>query len=153
FGQRVEHLNGPRHRPHLASGWPTGASHSRVLCNGYGVAVMDITSASASARKGAVSMSVQQVRFLVVGAGIQGLARAWQLARRLRAAGRGDGSDVLVIDKSAIGAGASGVACGVIRNNYFQPAMRELMAHSVGVWESDPEAFSYHPVGYLQAAP
>jgi glycine/D-amino acid oxidase-like deaminating enzyme len=31
--------------------------------------------------------------------------------------------------------------------------MRELMAHSVGVWESDPEAFSYHPVGYLQAAP
>ena len=28
--------------------------------------------------------------------------------------------------------------------------MRELMAHSVGVWESDPEGFSYHPVGYLQ---
>ena len=24
------------------------------------------------------------------------------------------------------------------------------MAHSVGVWESDPEAFSYHPVGYMQ---
>ena len=28
--------------------------------------------------------------------------------------------------------------------------MRELMAHSVGVWESDQEVFSYHPVGYLQ---
>ena len=28
--------------------------------------------------------------------------------------------------------------------------MRELMAHCVDVWESDPEAFSYHPVGYLQ---
>jgi len=89
----------------------------------------------------------------VIGAGIHGLSTAWQLATQLRASGRGDGSDVLVIDKSGVGAGASGVACGVIRNNYFQPAMRELMAHSVGVWESDPEAFSYHPVGYMQAAP
>ena len=24
------------------------------------------------------------------------------------------------------------------------------MAHSVGVWDSDPQAFSYHPVGYMQ---
>ncbi len=40
-----------------------------------------------------------------------------------------------------------------VRNNYFQPAMRELMAHSVSVWESDPDAFSYHPVGFLQIAP
>ena len=31
--------------------------------------------------------------------------------------------------------------------------MRELMAHSVAVWESDPGAFAYHPVGYLQIAP
>src|SRR5260370_19765859 len=30
--------------------------------------------------------------------------------------------------------------------------MRELMAHNVSVWESDPEAFSYHPVGFLQTA-
>ena len=27
------------------------------------------------------------------------------------------------------------------------------MAHSVEVWESDPEAFSYHPVGYMQISP
>ena len=31
--------------------------------------------------------------------------------------------------------------------------MRRLMAHSVGVWDSDPEAFSYHPVGYMQISP
>ena len=31
--------------------------------------------------------------------------------------------------------------------------MRELMAHSVEVWESDPQAFSYHPVGYMQISP
>ena len=58
-----------------------------------------------------------------------------------------------MIDKSGIGSGASGIACGVVRNNYFQPAMRELMAHSVEVWESDPEAYSYHPVGYMQISP
>lgn len=92
-------------------------------------------------------------RYVIIGAGIHGLATAWNLARRLRVAGKGGGEDVLVIDKSGIGAGASGVACGVVRNNYFQPAMRELMAHSVGVWESDPEAFAYHGVGYIQIAP
>ncbi len=94
-----------------------------------------------------------RVRYVVVGAGVHGLSTAWHLARELRTRGEGGGDDVVVIDKSGIGAGASGIACGVIRNNYFQPAMRRLMAHSVSVWESDPTAFSYHPVGYLQAAP
>jgi len=91
--------------------------------------------------------------YLVIGAGIHGLSTAWHLARELKARGRGDGRDVLVVDKGGIGAGASGIACGVIRNNYYQPAMRELMAHSVAVWESDPEAFHYHPVGYMQISP
>ena len=93
------------------------------------------------------------VRYVVVGAGVHGLSTAWHLARELRARGLGTGSDVVVLDKTAVAAGASGIACGVIRNNYFQPAMRRLMAHSVAVWESDPSTFSYHPVGYLQAAP
>ena len=31
--------------------------------------------------------------------------------------------------------------------------MRELMAHSVSVWERDPSAYSYHPVGYMQISP
>ena len=93
------------------------------------------------------------VRYVVVGAGVHGLSTAWHLAGELRRRGIGSGSDVLVLDKTGIAAGASGIACGVIRNNYFQPAMRGLMAHSVALWESDPAAFSYHPVGYLQAAP
>ena len=71
----------------------------------------------------------------------------------LKASGKGSGADILVVDKTAIAAGASGIACGVVRNNYFQPAMRELMAHSVEVWESDPKAYSYHPVGYMQISP
>ncbi len=93
------------------------------------------------------------IRFVVIGAGIHGLSTAWHLAENLRKSGKGGGKDVIVLDKTAIAAGASGIACGVVRNNYFQPAMRRLMAHSVSVWESDMEAFSYHPVGYMQISP
>jgi len=91
--------------------------------------------------------------YVIVGAGIHGLSTAYHLALELKARGRGDGRDVLVIDKTSIGAGASGIACGVVRNNYFQPAMRQLMAQCVETWESDPKAYSYHPVGYMQISP
>lgn len=91
--------------------------------------------------------------YVIIGAGIHGLSTAYHLALELKARGRGEGSDILVLDKTAIGAGASGIACGVVRNNYFQPAMRELMAQCVEVWESDPRAYSYHPVGYMQISP
>jgi len=84
--------------------------------------------------------------YVVVGAGIHGLSTAYHLALELKAKNKGSGADILIVDKSGISAGATGIACGVVRNNYFQPAMRELMAHSVNVWESDPKAYSYHPV-------
>src|SRR5947208_1162254 len=71
------------------------------------------------------------------------------LARELRARGSGSGADIVVLDKSSPGAGASGIACGVVRNNYFQPAMSELMQACVEVWESDPAAYHYNPVGYI----
>ncbi len=93
------------------------------------------------------------VKYLIVGAGIHGLSTAYHLALQLKAKGQGSGEDILVVDKTAIAAGASGIACGVVRNNYFQPAMRELMAQCVEVWESDPKAYSYHPVGYMQISP
>jgi len=92
----------------------------------------------------------KSIRYCIIGAGIHGLSTAWHLARELKARGTGDGSDIVVIEKSEAGAGPSGIACGVVRNNYFQPAMRELMAHSVEIWEANAEAFEYHPVGYLQ---
>lgn len=92
----------------------------------------------------------KSIRYCIIGAGIHGLSTAWHLARELKARGTGDGNDIVVIEKSEAGAGPSGIACGVVRNNYFQPAMRELMAHSVEIWEANAEAFEYHPVGYLQ---
>lgn len=84
-------------------------------------------------------------RHLVIGAGVHGLSTAWHLAEA--------GERVLVVDKSGVAAGASGIACGVIRNNYFQPAMQELMAACVEIWESDPESLHYHGSGYLALAP
>ena len=95
----------------------------------------------------------QSVKYAIIGAGIHGLSTAFHLAQMLKKTGRGSGEDILVVDKTAIAAGASGIACGVVRNNYFQPAMRELMAHSVDVWESDPKTYAYHPVGYMQISP
>ena len=93
------------------------------------------------------------VKYLIIGAGVHGLSTAYHLALELEARGSGSGSDILVVDKAEIAAGASGIACGVVRNNYYQPAMRELMAECVEVWESDPEAYHYHSVGYMQISP
>lgn len=92
-------------------------------------------------------------KFLIIGAGIHGLSTAYHLALELKACGRGSGADILIVDKKAIGAGASGIACGVVRNNYFQPAMRRLMAHCVSVWERHAKTLSYHSVGYMQISP
>ncbi|MGH3048110.1 MAG: NAD(P)/FAD-dependent oxidoreductase [Gaiellaceae bacterium] len=91
--------------------------------------------------------------YVVVGAGIHGLSTAYHLAKELRTRGLGSGGDVVVVEKSEPGAGASGIACGVVRNNYFQPAMSELMQACVEVWESDPEAYAYQPVGYIALGP
>ena len=87
----------------------------------------------------------ESVPVLVIGAGVHGLSTAWHLAKQ--------GQRVLVVDKTDVAAGASGIACGVIRNNYFQPAMSELMAACVEVWESDPEALHYHGSGYIALGP
>ncbi len=84
---------------------------------------------------------MRSVKHLVIGAGVHGLSTAWHLADA--------GEEVLVVDKAGVAAGASGIACGVVRNNYFQPAMSELMAACVEIWESDPETLHYHGSGYI----
>jgi methylglutamate dehydrogenase subunit A len=85
------------------------------------------------------------IPYLIIGAGVHGLSTAWHLAER--------GERALVVDKAGVAAGASGIACGVVRNNYYQPAMAELMAACVEVWESDPETFTYHGSGYVALGP
>jgi glycine/D-amino acid oxidase-like deaminating enzyme len=82
---------------------------------------------------------------VVVGGGVHGLSSAYHLALA--------GQEVIVLEKSRIGAGASGIACGVVRNFYFSPGMAEVIRVSVELFESDPEGFGYHGVGYIAAVP
>ena len=61
-------------------------------------------------------------KYVVIGAGVHGLSSAWHLAMELKARGRGSGADVVVLDKTGPGAGASGIACGCVRNFYMNRA-------------------------------
>ena len=64
-------------------------------------------------------MELKKASYVVVGAGIHGLSTAYHLAKELRGRGSDAGTEVVVVDKATPGAGASGIACGVVRNNYF----------------------------------
>ena len=54
-------------------------------------------------------------RYVIIGAGIHGLSTGWHLATELRRRGLGSGEDILILDKTGIGAGASGIACEIGR--------------------------------------
>src|SRR6059036_2705658 len=87
--------------------------------------------------------------YAVIGAGIHGLSTAWHLAMELEARGSGSGKDIIVLDKSGPGAGASGIACGCVRNLYMTEPLHAILRHSVDVWMYDPVAFGFQQVGYV----
>jgi glycine/D-amino acid oxidase-like deaminating enzyme len=82
---------------------------------------------------------------VVVGGGVHGLSAAWRLAER--------GADVLVLEKDRIGAGASGIAGGIVRNYYRSPAVTDLIRQSVEMFEADPGGYGFRQVGYIAAVP
>jgi len=88
-------------------------------------------------------------RFVVVGAGVHGMSTAWHLAMALERSGKGKGSDVVLIDKQGPGAGATGLACGCVRNLYMTGPLHAILRESVQVWESDPVNFGFQQVGYV----
>src|SRR5437868_8385881 len=91
--------------------------------------------------------------YVVLGGGVHGLSTAYHLALALEQSGKGSGKDVIVLEKNHIAAGASGIACGVVRNFYFSPPMAEVIRVSVELFETDPAGFGFHPVGYIAAVP
>lgn len=96
----------------------------------------------------------KKAKYVIIGAGIHGLSSAWRLAQKIIEAGEKVNGQIVILDKAnKIAAGATGIACGVVRNNYYQPAMRKLMAHSVDIWEQNAKEFSYHSNGYMQISP
>ena len=50
----------------------------------------------------------ESTKYAIIGAGVHGLSTAFHLAQELKATGKGSGADILVIDKTSIGGGASG---------------------------------------------
>ena len=77
------------------------------------------------------------------------MSTAWHLAMALETSGRGKGSDVVLIDNQGPGAGATGLACGCIRNLYMTGPLHSILRESVKVWESDPVNFGFQQVGYV----
>ena len=68
-----------------------------------------------------------------------------------RGRGAGSGADIVVLDKTGPGAGASGIACGCVRNLYMTEPIHAILRHSVDVWTYDPVAFGFQQVGYVSA--
>src|SRR3954471_965181 len=77
----------------------------------------------------------------VVGAGVTGLSVAWHLRRR--------GLDVLVLERSGVAAGASGVQPGGVRQQWGTAVNCRLARESVAFWrEADARLESPVPLGF-----
>ena len=89
------------------------------------------------------------ITYAVIGAGVHGMSTAWHLAMELEKNGTGSGADIVVLDKTAPGAGATGIACGCVRNFYMTEELHPILRHSVDVWMEDPVNFGFQQVGYI----
>jgi glycine/D-amino acid oxidase-like deaminating enzyme len=85
---------------------------------------------------------------VVVGAGVHGLSTALHLAEL-----QGSGAGIVVLDKQRVGAGASGISGGIVRNFYLSAAMNEIVRRSVEIFELDPGLFGFRQVGYIAVVP
>ncbi len=90
-------------------------------------------------------MTPSPASHVVIGGGVQGLSAAWRLAE--------GGADVLVLEKDRLGAGASGIAGGIVRNYYRSPWITEVISRSVEMFEADPDGYGFRQVGYVAAVP
>ena len=91
----------------------------------------------------------ESARYVIVGGGVHGLSTAWHLAMELERRGTGSGADIVLLDKTAPGAGATGIACGCVRNFYMTEPLHAIVQESVDVWNYDPVLFGFQQVGYI----
>ncbi len=91
----------------------------------------------------------EAARYVIIGAGVHGLSTAWHLAMEMKEASSGSGADIVLLDKTGPGAGATGVACGCVRNLYMTEPLHAILRHSVDVWNYDPILFGFQQVGYI----
>src|SRR3954466_13008743 len=74
------------------------------------------------------------MRCVVVGAGVVGLAVAGELRKR--------GAEVVVLDRAGVGAGASGVQPGGVRQQWGTRVACRLAAESVAFWRGADDRLS-----------
>ena len=87
---------------------------------------------------------------VVVGGGVHGLSVAAELAMRL---GGAASPPVVLLERATLGAGASGIAGGIVRGYYRSPAISELVRLSVERFERAPDRFGFRQVGFVSVVP
>ena len=60
---------------------------------------------------------------------------------------------MVVLDKQRVGAGATGISGGIVRNFYLSPEINEIVRQSVEIFELDPGLFGFRQVGYVAVVP
>ena len=88
---------------------------------------------------------------VIIGAGVNGLSTAFQLAKR-------GVKDIVVLERQTVGAGASGKTGALVRCHYANVPEAELTRHSIDIfnnWDEEVGAGScgFDPVGFLHVAP
>lgn len=88
----------------------------------------------------------QTADVVIIGAGLMGCATAYELAKRKV-------KNIVVLDKNAIGSGATGQSSGVLRCHYSYPILTRMAVQSLETFKHAEEILGsevgYHPVGYM----
>lgn len=83
---------------------------------------------------------------VIVGGGLEGAAAAWELSRR-------GVTDVLVLERSTVGAGMTGKSSGIVRGHYGVSSLAAMAAHGLSVLEDAEELFGgdigFRQTGYV----
>ncbi|PFP29229.1 sarcosine oxidase subunit beta [Bacillus sp. AFS073361] len=83
---------------------------------------------------------------VIIGAGLMGCSTAYELAKR-------NVKNIVVLDKNAIGSGATGQSSGVLRGHYSYPILTRMAVQSLETFKYANEILGnevgYQPVGYM----
>lgn len=88
----------------------------------------------------------QTADVVIIGAGLMGASTAYELAKR-------NVKNIVVLEKNAIGSGATGQSSGVLRGHYSYELLTRMAVQSLETFQHSNEILGsnvgYQPVGYL----